>query len=231
MPSARKASTRVIVRPTASRRGAHSARGRPISVRTIGGDDQQAAEARRSTTSPRSKAACQPGRRPLRRRVPAPTGWARRRCSLRNRPGTRATSRGIGQGQRLAHEAADQRRAESGLQGGRDADRQRQRQGRRAVIAERRAQREIGGERAEPHAGQHASAIHQDAGEGDAGGRIERRGVARCARRARRRPTRRRRRRAPSARAPPTPARLLRRDGAAGGSAERGMGGRPARSR
>ena len=54
MPSTRKASTNVIVSPTGSRRGAQSARGRPISVRTIGATISMPSESPSHQVEPRA---------------------------------------------------------------------------------------------------------------------------------------------------------------------------------
>ena len=120
MPRPRKATTSVIVRPTGRRRGAHSERGRPIRVRTIG------VAMSRPARSPSHQVAQVTGV------FAAVTIAAARRATVEMLAPTTllaaqqarkaATSRGMRQRQRLAHEAAHERRADGGLQRRREGD-------------------------------------------------------------------------------------------------------------
>ena len=185
--------TSVSVRPTGRRRGAHSERGRPIRVRTIGVAISRPAS-RRSTRCPRST-------RSVRRRDDRAARRAQRRdagadeaARRRSRRGSAATSRGIGERQRLAHEAAHQRRADGGLQRRREGDGDRHGSTAIGIVrgrATRRA-RALTANAPRATAAEHAPAEDQHARQRDAGGRVERRRVARRDRQLQRQPGRRR---------------------------------------
>ena len=178
MPRLRKATTRVIVRPTATRRGAQSPRGRPISVRTIGvtitrperspiHQVPQTVKALADATTPAAASASDA--------TLAPT-------MLRDRAGgdEHGDVARLGQRQRLAREAPRQRGGEARLQARREGERQRHGDGGCSVQAARGiVEQQVGGERAEEDPGQHPRPEDEDARQGDTGRRIERRSAGR----------------------------------------------------
>jgi hypothetical protein len=95
----------------------------------------------------------------------------------------------LAQAQRLHDEAPDQPGAHAGLRHRTDADDGRQDEGRDGERAAVGTEDHIDGERAECHAGQHAPAEHQHAGQRNAGGGVQGGGIARRNREPERHPT------------------------------------------
>ena len=176
MPSARKAATRVNVTPTGTRRGLHSERGRPINVSAIG------------------VAISRPARSPIQYVVqvnrPAPgatapvqprTSEARLAATMllaRHAAMKRATSTGSVQYQRPGDITPHERRADGRLQCRAEGHHQRHGQGGRVDVAACRDEDGVDAEGTEGDRTEHRPAVDQDAGQGDAGGRVQRRRIA-----------------------------------------------------
>ncbi len=186
--------TNVSVRPTGARRGAHSERGRPISVSAIGVAISRPARspihqvAQVNSRPPAATVAVASKRDARQRRRDQAARDARRR----ERPRRRAVRVSV---ERLAHEAAAPAPLPpppAGPPPRPTHDRHDQRA--EGMLAARLGQLEAHEQRAERDRSEHSRPVDEHAGEGDAGGGVQRRRVTRRQRQQQRQQAERQRR-------------------------------------